>query len=119
MVLPACLSSVALPPVMTCRATRPPESWSMVASWRAISVGAVKPGRCAIKTLSRSVTPSTCWPDLKPVRRGGVKRQQRSIESGCFVGFRYGLDVMTIEHGTGPHDGFGRIVVGDVSDEFH
>ena len=41
---------------------KPPENWSMGASCRASSVGAVKPGRCAIRTLSWSVTPSTCCP---------------------------------------------------------
>ena len=57
--------------------------------------------------------------DLKPIRRGGVKGQQRTIEAGDFMGFRHRLDIAAIEHGAGPHNGLGRIVVGDVSDEFH
>jgi hypothetical protein len=35
------------------------------------------------------------------------------------MGFRHGLDIAAIEHRTGPHDGFGRIIVGDVADEFN
>ena len=91
----------------------------MVASWRAIRVGAVKPGRCAIRTLSRSVIAQHVLADLQAVRRGGMKRQQRPIEAGDLVGLRHGLEVGTVDDGPGPHDGLGRIVVGDEPDEFH
>src|SRR5258708_29111096 len=57
--------------------------------------------------------------DLQTVRQGGMKCQQRAIEPRGLVGLRHGLDVMAIEHRAGPHDSFGRIVVGDESDEFH
>ena len=113
------LSSVALPPVMTCSDTRPPESWSMVASWRAISVGAVKPGRCAIMTLEPVGDAKHMLADLLTVRRGGMKGQQRPVEAGDLMGLRHRLDVGTVEDGSVPHDGLGRIVVGDESDEFH
>ncbi len=57
--------------------------------------------------------------NLQTIGRGRVKRQQRAIEPRGFVGLRHGLDIVAIEHRAGPHDGFGRIAVGDESDEFH
>jgi hypothetical protein len=41
--------------VIVCTATRPPVNWSSVANVRAASVGATKPGRCAISRPIRSV----------------------------------------------------------------
>ncbi len=41
---------------MMCTAMRPPVNWSRVASWRAATVGAVKPGRWAIMKPRRLVT---------------------------------------------------------------
>ena len=57
--------------------------------------------------------------DLQAVRRGRMKRQQRAVEAGVLMRLCHGLDVVAIEDRAGPHDGFGRIVVGDESDEFH
>ena len=104
---------------MTCSETRPPESWSMVASWRASSVGAVKPGRCAISDLELLGDAEHVLADLQRVRDRRMERQQRPVETGKLMRLRHRLDVGHVEDRTGPHDGFGRIVVGDESDEFH
>ena len=57
--------------------------------------------------------------DLQAVRRGGMKGQQRPIEAGDLMGLRNRLKVGTVDDGPGPHDGLGRIVVGNEPDEFH
>ena len=59
--------SSSSPPVMWWMATRPPPaSWSRVTSWRATSVGATKPGRCAMSTFSEVVAFSTCAATANP-----------------------------------------------------
>ena len=57
--------------------------------------------------------------DLQAIGRGGVKRQQHPVETGILVGLGYGLNMVTIQHRAGTHDGLRRIVVADISDEFH
>src|SRR6478736_5724526 len=57
--------------------------------------------------------------DLQSIRRGGVKRQQDAIEACILMRFRRGFDMIPVENWAVPHDGLGRIVVADVSDEFH
>ncbi len=57
--------------------------------------------------------------DLLAVRRGGMKGQQRPIEARDLVGLCHRLEVGTVDDGPGPHDGLGRIVVGNEPDEFH
>ena len=57
--------------------------------------------------------------DLQAIRRGGVKRQQHPIEAGVLMGFRHRLDMVAVEHRPVSHNGLRRIVVADVSDEFH
>ena len=44
--------------------------------------------------------------DLQAVRRGGMKRQQRAVEPGAFMRLGDGFDVMTVQYGAIPHDGF-------------
>ena len=78
---------------MTWSETRPPESWSRVASWRASSVGAVKPGRCAIMTFSFSGDAEHVLADLQRVRRRRMKRQQRAIETGKLMRLCHRLDM--------------------------
>ena len=48
-----------------------------------------------------------------------MERQQGAIEAGDFVGLGDRLDVAAVENGSGPHDGLGGVIVGNVSDEFH
>ena len=55
--------------------------------------------------------------DLKGVRRGRMKRQQRAVETGKLMRLCDRLDVRRIENGAGPHDGLGGVIVRDKSDE--
>ena len=57
--------------------------------------------------------------DLQRVRDRRMERQQCPVETGKFMRLCHRLDIGHVEDRTGPHDGFGRIVVGDESDEFH
>jgi hypothetical protein len=57
--------------------------------------------------------------DLQRVRDRGMERQQCPVETGKLVRLCDRLDIGRVEDRAGPNYGFGRIVVGDESDEFH
>src|SRR6266702_1695738 len=56
--------------------------------------------------------------DLQRIRDRRMKRQQRAVKASELMRLRHRLDIGWIEYGTRAHDGFGRVVVGNESDEF-